>query len=191
MMVSGRGFVVWLTGLSGAGKTTIAHALAERLRQAGYCVEILDGDVVRQHFSKGLGFSKEDRIENIKRVAYVAHLLARNGVIVITALISPYREGRDYARRLIGDFVEVYVQCPLQVLIERDVKGLYAKALKGEIPNFTGISDPYEPPENPEVIVETDKETVDESVDKIWQALLALGYLPEEMLSEPVLAQGR
>jgi adenylylsulfate kinase len=172
-----RGFVVWLTGLSGAGKTTIAHALAERLKAAGYKVEILDGDVVRQHFSKGLGFSKEDRIENIKRVAYVAHLLARNGVVVIVALISPYREGRNYARQLIGDFVEVYVKCPLNVLIERDVKGLYAKALRGEIQNFTGISDPYEPPENPEVIVETDKETVDESVDKIWQALIESGYI--------------
>jgi adenylylsulfate kinase len=173
-----RGFVVWLTGLSGAGKTTIAHALAERLKAAGYKVEILDGDVVRQHFSKGLGFSKEDRIENIKRVAYVAHLLARNGVVVIVALISPYREGRNYARQLIGDFVEVYVKCPLNVLIERDVKGLYAKALRGEIQNFTGISDPYEPPENPEVVVETDKETVDESVDKIWQALIESGYIP-------------
>jgi adenylylsulfate kinase len=173
-----RGFVVWLTGLSGAGKTTIAHALAERLKSAGYKVEILDGDVVRQHFSKGLGFSKEDRIENIKRVAYVAHLLARNGVVVIVALISPYREGRNYARQLIGDFVEVYVKCPLNVLIERDVKGLYAKALQGEIQNFTGISDPYEPPENPEVVVETDKETVDESVDKIWQALIESGYIP-------------
>jgi len=173
-----RGFVVWLTGLSGAGKTTIAHALAERLKSAGYKVEILDGDVVRQHFSKGLGFSKEDRIENIKRVAYVAHLLARNGVFVIVALISPYREGRNYARQLIGDFVEVYVKCPLNVLIERDVKGLYAKALRGEIQNFTGISDPYEPPENPEVVVETDKETVDESVDKIWQALIESGYIP-------------
>jgi adenylylsulfate kinase len=173
-----RGFVVWLTGLSGAGKTTIAHALAERLKSAGYKVEILDGDVVRQHFSKGLGFSKEDRIENIKRVAYVAHLLARNGVVVIVALISPYREGRNYARQLIGDFVEVYVKCPLNVLIERDVKGLYAKALRGEIQNFTGISDPYEPPENPEVVVETDKETVDESVDKIWQALIESGYIP-------------
>lgn len=172
-----RGFVVWLTGLSGAGKTTIAHALAERLKAAGYKVEILDGDVVRQHFSKGLGFSKEDRIENIKRVAYVAHLLARNGVVVIVALISPYREGRNYARQLIGDFVEVYVKCPLNVLIERDVKGLYAKALRGEIQNFTGISDPYEPPENPEVVVETDKETVDESVDKIWQALIESGYI--------------
>jgi adenylylsulfate kinase len=173
-----RGFVVWLTGLSGAGKTTIAHALAERLKSAGYKVEILDGDVVRQHFSKGLGFSKEDRIENIKRVAYVAHLLARNSVVVIVALISPYREGRNYARQLIGDFVEVYVKCPLNVLIERDVKGLYAKALQGEIQNFTGISDPYEPPENPEVVVETDKETVDESVDKIWQALIESGYIP-------------
>ncbi|MEM1544748.1 MAG: adenylyl-sulfate kinase [Candidatus Bathyarchaeia archaeon] len=174
-----RGFVVWLTGLSGAGKTTIANALAERLRAVGYKVEILDGDIVRQHFSKGLGFSKEDRIENIHRVAYVAHLLARNGVVVITALISPYREGRDYARQLIGDFVEVYVKCPLNVLIERDVKGLYAKALKGEIPNFTGISDPYEPPENPEVVVETDKETVEESVNKIWEVLTNLGYLAE------------
>lgn len=183
-MSDDRGFVVWLTGLSGAGKTTIAHALAERLRGAGYRVEILDGDVVRQHFSKGLGFSKEDRIENIRRVAYVAHLLARNGVVVITALISPYREGRNYARRLIGDFVEVYVKCPLEVLIERDVKGLYAKALKGEIPNFTGISDPYEPPENPEVVVETDKETVEESVDKIWRALVDLGYIAGEPLRE-------
>ncbi len=181
-MFKERGFVVWLTGLSGAGKTTIAHALAERLREAGYKVEILDGDVVRQHFSKGLGFSKEDRIENIKRVAYVAHLLARNGVVVITALISPYREGREYARQLIGDFVEVYVKCPLNVLIERDVKGLYAKALRGEIPNFTGISDPYEPPENPEVVVETDKETVEESVGKILQALSDLGYLDSNLL---------
>lgn len=176
-MLNGRGFVIWLTGLSGAGKTTIAHALAERLREAGYRVEILDGDVVRQHFSKGLGFSKEDRIENIKRVAYVAHLLARNGVVVITALISPYREGRNYARQLIGDFIEVYVKCPLEVLIERDVKGLYAKALRGEIQNFTGISDPYEPPESPEVVVETDKETVGESVEKILKALDKLGYL--------------
>ncbi|MFA0741310.1 MAG: hypothetical protein DFNUSKGM_001420 [Candidatus Fervidibacter sacchari] len=178
-----RGFVVWLTGLSGAGKTTIANALAERLKSLGYKVEILDGDVVRQHFSKGLGFSKEDRIENIKRVAYVAHLLARNGVSVIVALISPYREGRNYARQLIGDFVEVYVKCPLNVLIERDVKGLYAKALRGEIQNFTGISDPYEPPENPEVIVETDKETVQESTDKILKALTDLGYLSEEVKS--------
>lgn len=175
--MEGHGFVVWLTGLPCSGKTTIAQALAQRLRDEGYKVEILDGDVVRQHFSKGLGFSKEDRIENIRRVSYVAHLLARNGVVVIVALISPYREGRDYARQLIGQFVEVYVKCPLEVLMERDVKGLYAKALKGEIPNFTGISDPYEPPENPEVVVETDKETPDESVEKIWTALEELGYL--------------
>lgn len=188
-MLNGRGFVIWLTGLSGAGKTTIAHALAERLKEAGYRVEILDGDVVRQHFSKGLGFSKEDRIENIKRVAYVAHLLARNGVVVITALISPYREGRNYARQLIGDFIEVYVKCPLEVLVKRDVKGLYAKALRGEIQNFTGISDPYEPPENPEVVVETDKETVEESVEKILKALDKLGYLMV-MESVPALAKG-
>lgn len=188
-MLNGRGFVIWLTGLSGAGKTTIAHALAERLREAGYTVEILDGDVVRQHFSKGLGFSKEDRIENIKRVAYVAHLLARNGVVVITALISPYREGRNYARQLIGDFIEVYVKCPLEVLIERDVKGLYAKALRGEIRNFTGISDPYEPPESPEVVVETDKETVGESVEKILKALDKLGYLMVAE-SERAIAKG-
>lgn len=183
-MPDGRGFVIWLTGLSGAGKTTIAHALSERLQTAGYKVEILDGDVVRQHFSKGMGFSKEDRIENIRRVAYVAHLLARNGIVTIVALISPYQEGRNYARHLIGDFVEVYVKCPLNVLIERDVKGLYAKALRGEIPNFTGISDPYEPPTNPEVIVETDKETVQESVNKIWQALEDSGYLGNARVSD-------
>lgn len=188
-MLNSRGFVIWLTGLSGAGKTTIAHALAERLKEASYRVEILDGDVVRQHFSKGLGFSKEDRIENIKRVAYVAHLLARNGVVVITALISPYSEGRNYARQLIGDFIEVYVKCPLEVLVKRDVKGLYAKALRGEIQNFTGISDPYEPPENPEVVVETDKETVEESVEKILKALDKLGYLMV-MESVPALAKG-
>ncbi|MFN3420299.1 MAG: adenylyl-sulfate kinase [Armatimonadota bacterium] len=186
-----RGLVIWLTGLSGAGKTTIAHALSERLRTSGYKVEILDGDVVRQHFSKGLGFSKEDRIENIRRVAYVAHLLARNGIVVIVALISPYREGRNYARNLIGEFVEVYVKCPLNVLIERDVKGLYEKALRGEIPNFTGISDPYEPPENPEVIVETDKETVQESVDKIWRALEDLGYLSDDRVSDADLVAAR
>lgn len=190
-MPDGRGFVIWLTGLSGAGKTTIAHALSERLQVEGYKVEILDGDVVRQHFSKGLGFSKEDRIENIRRVAYVAHLLARNGIVVIVALISPYREGRDYARHLIGKFVEVYVKCPLDVLIERDVKGLYARALRGEIPNFTGISDPYEPPSNPEVIVETDKETVQESVDKIWRTLEELGYLSNARISSAEFVKAR
>ncbi len=190
-MPDGRGFVIWLTGLSGAGKTTIAHALSERLQTAGYKVEILDGDVVRQHFSKGMGFSKEDRIENIRRVAYVAHLLARNGIVTIVALISPYQEGRNYARHLIGDFVEVYVKCPLNVLIERDVKGLYAKALRGEIPNFTGISDPYEPPTNPEVIVETDKETVQESVNKIWQALEDSGYLGNARVSDAESVKAR
>ena len=178
-----RGYVVWLTGLSGAGKSTIAEALAERLRAAGQRVEVLDGDVVRQHFSKGLGFSREDRLENIRRVAYVAHLLARNGVTVLVALISPYREGRDYARQLIGEFVEVYVRCPIEVLVRRDVKGLYAKALRGEVPNFTGISDPYEEPLSPDDVVETDRESLEESVEKLWSALAQRGYLPQTIPS--------
>jgi adenylylsulfate kinase len=183
-----QGFVVWLTGLSGAGKSTLAHALAQALEAIGWRVEVLDGDVVRQHFSKGLGFSREDRLENMRRVAYVAHLLARNGVAVIVALISPYREGRDYARQLIGRFVEVYVRCPLEVLIARDVKGLYAKALRGEIPQFTGISDPYEGPLSPDVVVDTHRETVQESLAKLWQALRERGYVggPLPVLTEEV-----
>ncbi len=183
-----EGFVVWLTGLSGAGKSTIAQALARALRALGQRVEVLDGDVVRQHFSKGLGYSREDRLENMRRVAYVAHLLSRNGVAVIVALISPYREGRDYARQLIGRFLEVYVRCPLDVLIQRDVKGLYAKALRGQIPNFTGISDPYEEPLSPEVVVDTDREAVEESVAKVWRALVERGYVwgPLPALGEEV-----
>ncbi|MCS7275669.1 MAG: adenylyl-sulfate kinase [Dehalococcoidia bacterium] len=178
-----QGYVVWLTGLSGAGKTTIAEALAERLRAVGQRVEVLDGDVVRQHFSKGLGFSREDRLENIRRVAYVAHLLARNGVAVIVALISPYREGREYARSLIGDFLEVYVKCPIEVLVQRDVKGLYAKALRGEVANFTGISDPYEEPLAPDLVLETDRESLEESVARLWSALAQRGYVPDSVPS--------
>ncbi|MBM3213888.1 adenylyl-sulfate kinase [Candidatus Poribacteria bacterium] len=173
----GKGFTVWFTGLSGAGKTTISNRLEALIRERGRNVEILDGDVVRTHLSKGLGFSKEDRDENIKRIAFVCKLLTRNGAATLAAAISPYREVRDYARAEIGNFVEVYVRCPLEVCIERDVKGLYKKALAGEIPQFTGVSDPYEEPLNPEVICDTDTETVEASAKKIIAKLDELGYL--------------
>lgn len=175
-----QGFTVWLTGLSGAGKSTIAERLAQRLRDLQTPVEVLDGDEVRTHLSKGLGFSREDRDENIARIAFVASLLARNGVGVITAAISPYATARDQARARIGQFLEVFVHCPMHELVRRDVKGLYARALRGEVSHFTGVSDPYEPPEHPDVVVDTQQEAVDESVDKIIQALYARGYLPEE-----------
>jgi adenylyl-sulfate kinase len=175
--VADRGFTVWFTGLSGAGKSTLAEALAPVLRERGQKVEILDGDVVRTNLSKGLGFSKEDRDTNILRIGFVAHLLSRNGVAVITAAISPYKDIRDQNRALIGDFIEVYAKCSIEELTRRDVKGLYEKALRGEIQNFTGISDPYEPPENPEVVVDTEKETVEESLNKIVSHLEAKGYI--------------
>ncbi len=176
-MSEGPGFTVWFTGLSGAGKTTIAHQLERVLRERGRNVEVLDGDVVRTHLSKGLGFSKEDRDTNIRRIGFVCHLLSRNGVATIASAISPYREIRDEVRGQIGDFVEVYVKCPLEVLQERDVKGLYAKAIKGEIPNFTGVSDPYEEPLRAEVVLETDNETEEESLAKLVAKLEELGYL--------------
>ena len=141
-----KGFVLWFTGLSGAGKSTISNLIEARLRAAGAKVELLDGDVVRTHLSKGLSFSKEDRDINIRRIGFVSELLARHGVIVIVAAISPYRAVREEVRSTIPNFVEVYVECPIEVLAERDVKGLYKKALAGEIPHFTGVSDPYEPP---------------------------------------------
>jgi len=174
-----KGFTVWFTGLSGAGKTTLADRLEPILRERGLKVEKLDGDVVRTHLSKGLGFSKEDRDTNIRRIAFVAQLLTRNGVAVITSAISPYRETRQEAREMIGNFVEVYVKCSIEELARRDVKGLYAKALRGEIPNFTGISDPYEEPLNPEIVVDSEKETVEESLNKIVTRLEELGYLPK------------
>lgn len=173
-----RGFTVWLTGLSGAGKSTIAEALQPALLARGLKVELLDGDVVRTNLSKGLGFSKEDRDTNIRRIGFVAHLLSRNGVAVLTAAISPYREVRDEVRGHVGDFVEVYVRCSIEELTRRDVKGLYEKALRGEIANFTGVSDPYEEPLNAEVVVDTERETVEESVATVLRALEARGYLP-------------
>lgn len=167
------GFVVWLTGLSGAGKTTVSHRLAEVLRERGITkLEVLDGDAVRENLSKGLGFSKEDRDTNVARIAFVAHLLARNGVNVIVAAISPYAEARAQARERIGEgFIEVHVDCPLEELVRRDVKGLYKKALAGELAHFTGVSDPYEAPTNPDVRVSSGEQTVEESVAAILEHL--------------------
>jgi adenylylsulfate kinase len=172
-----RGCVIWFTGLSGSGKTTIAHEVEDKLLEAGVPVEVLDGDVVRENLSKGLGFSKEDRDINIRRIAFVAHLLQRNGVFVITAAISPYRRIRHEARTMIKDFVEVFADAPLDVCEQRDVKGLYAKARAGEIKGFTGIDDPYEAPDYAEVICHTDKESVEESTKKVIEKLIELKYL--------------
>jgi adenylylsulfate kinase len=170
-----QGFVLWLTGLSGAGKTTLTEALVPELRTRGIAVEVLDGDQVRTNLSKGLGFSKEDRDINIRRIGYVSRLLARNGVGVIAAAISPYREIRDEVRRDVetdgASFVEVHVHADLDTLVERDVKGLYAKAIAGEIKNFTGVSDPYEEPLNPELVVRSDRETVAQSVSRLLAQL--------------------
>jgi adenylyl-sulfate kinase len=173
-----NGFTLWFTGLSGAGKSTLARLVEERLLERGLKVEVLDGDEVRRHLSKGLGFSKEDRDENIRRIGFVCHLLTRNGVIAIAAAISPYREIRDENRQLIGDFVEVFVKCPLNVFVLRDAKGLYKKALAGEIPHFTGVSDPYEEPPQAEIVVETDRETPEESCRRIIAGLEALKRIP-------------
>jgi len=179
-----KGFTLWFTGMSGSGKTTLARKVEEILLERGMKVEVLDGDIIRQHLSKGLGFSKEDRDENIRRIGWVCHILTRNDVVAIASAISPYKEIREENRELIGRFVEVYCKCPIEVLKERDPKGLYAKALRGEIKNFTGIDDPYEPPDNPEIICETDKETVEESVNKIIRTLELMGYIPPVDTSE-------
>src|SRR5690348_2839861 len=175
--MEGKGLTLWFTGLSGAGKTTLARLLETELRARGHKVEVLDGDVVRTNLSKGLGFSKEDRDTNIRRIGFVCNLLTRNAVIAIAAAISPYRDIRDEVRRDIGAFVEVFVKCPIDVLAERDVKGLYKKALAGEIKNFTGIDDPYEEPPAPEVVVETDRETPAESAARIIRRLEELHYI--------------
>lgn len=172
-----KGFTLWFTGMSGAGKSTISTLIERRLREAGAKVEVLDGDVVRTHLSKGLTFSKDDRDENIRRIGFVCELLARNGVIAIVAAISPYRAVREEVRARIGAFVEVYVECPIEVLAERDVKGLYKRALAGEIANFTGVSDPYEPPLAPEVVVNSSQETPQQSAERIWATLEHLGLV--------------
>jgi sulfate adenylyltransferase/3'-phosphoadenosine 5'-phosphosulfate synthase len=177
-----EGFVVWFTGLSGAGKSTIAGALQAELTRRGRHVELLDGDEVRTHLSKGLGFSKEDRDTNIRRIGYVARLVARNGGVAITAAISPYRDVRGEVRSQTPGFVEVFVRCPLDTLVERDTKGLYRKALAGEIANFTGVNDPYEEPLNPEVVCDTSRETLEQSLSKVVDALERLGHLDREIL---------
>ncbi len=178
-MIDRRGVTVWFTGLSGAGKSTLSTAVAASLRERGVPVEVLDGDVVRENLSKGLGFSKEDRDTNIRRIGFVAELLTRHGVVVLVAAISPYREIRDQVRARIGQFVEVHVRASLDTLVERDVKGLYRKALAGEISNFTGVSDPYEDPLQPELRIDTDGgETVAESADRVLEALEQAGHIP-------------
>ena len=172
-----EGFTLWFTGLSGAGKSTIANLVAGELRTRGHKVEILDGDEVRTNLSKGLGFSKEDRDTNIRRIGYVCNLLARNGVIAISAAISPYREIRDEIRRNHTRFFEVYMKCSIEKLSERDVKGLYKKALAGEIKNFTGVSDPYEEPLNPELVLNSGNEKVEESLEKLLRTLEVANYI--------------
>jgi adenylylsulfate kinase len=172
-----RGVTIWLTGLSGAGKTTITQALEQKLLAEGYDIEVLDGDIVRTNLTKGLGFSKADRDENIRRIGFVANLLTRHGVIVLVSAISPYREIREEVKQKIGNFVEVFVNAPLNVCEERDVKGLYQQARKGEIKGFTGIDDPYEAPLNPEVECRTDLEELEESVAKVWDKLVEMSYI--------------
>jgi adenylylsulfate kinase len=172
-----RGFTLWFTGLSGAGKTTIAEIVEKELRERGRRVEVLDGDIVRTNLSKGLGFSREDRNVNVLRIGFVANLLTRNGVGVIVSAISPFKEARDQVRRRIIDFVEVFVDAPLEVCAERDVKGLYKKAFSGEIPQFTGVSDPYEAPAVPELHIKTNEEEPRESARRVIAKLEELGYL--------------
>ena len=184
-----RGFTVWFTGLPSSGKSTLARLLQQTLDEIGIASEILDGDEIRQRLTKGLGFSKEDRDENIRRIAYVSKLITRVGGVAIVAAISPYQELRDRARIEIGEFVEVYVQCPLQICMQRDVKGLYAKAVKGEIGNFTGITDPYESPSSPEVVIRTDCNLPQENIRTILQYLDDSNYVPHNLIQNLIEAR--
>lgn len=177
------GFVLWFTGLSGSGKTTLAKLIEQELKGRGVRVERLDGDVVRQSLTADLGFSKEDRDKNIQRVTFVAKLLSRNGVGVLASFISPYRTTRDWVSGEVTNFIEVFVECPVEACIQRDVKGLYAKALAGEIPEFTGVSDPYEPPLSPEITVHTANESIEESFGKIMDFLEKERYVPARELA--------
>jgi adenylylsulfate kinase len=173
-----KGVTLWFTGLSGSGKTTLSRHLEEALLERGMNVEVLDGDIIRTNLSKGLGFSKEDRDTNIRRIGFVCNLLTRNDVVAIAAAIAPYGNVRHENRKRIGSYVEIYCKCPLEILKERDPKGLYAKAERGEIKHFTGVDDPYEEPLDAEIVVETDKETVEESLTKIIKTLEILNYIP-------------
>jgi adenylyl-sulfate kinase len=173
-----KGFTLWFTGLSGSGKSTLSQAIEPVLLERGMNVEILDGDEVRTNLSKGLGFSKEDRDTNIRRIGFVANLLSRNGVVSITAAISPYKSVRDEVRARSETFVEIYTECSIDELARRDPKGLYKKALAGEIENFTGVSDPYEAPDNPEIKVNTETESLEESLEKILRSLELMGLIP-------------
>jgi adenylylsulfate kinase len=172
-----RGFTLWFTGLSGSGKTTIAEIVERELKERERPVEVLDGDIVRTNLSKGLSFSRDDRNINVLRIGFVANLLTRNGVGVIVSAISPYKEARDQVRRRIVDFVEVFVDAPLEVCADRDVKGLYKKAFAGEIEQFTGVSDPYEPPNAPDLVLKTDEESPEESARRVIEKLEFFGYL--------------
>jgi adenylylsulfate kinase len=176
-MTKHQGFTVWFTGLPCCGKTTVADRVATILKEKGYRVERLDGDIVREGLTNDLGFSRKDRDENIRRIVFVAKMLSRNNVIVLATFVSPYREARRDARREIGRFVEVYVRCPVEICMKRDVKGMYKKAREEKITHFTGVDDPYEEPEHPELILDTDKESVDESIEKVLLTLVKLQYI--------------
>jgi adenylylsulfate kinase len=190
-MSASRGAVIWMTGLSGAGKSTLADALDQRLKDAGHGSIVLDGDVLRRGLTAGLGFTPEDRAENLRRVAHVAALFMQQGFIAIAAVISPEHQHRRMAREIVGEgFVEVFVNAPLTVCEARDVKGLYARARRGEIPNFTGISGPYDVPLDPDVMIETDRVSIEEAVDRLLVHLTAMGCLPRERgLGKPRLAK--